>query len=588
MRSYHRPLIVVFSSLALASLFSYAAVELTEPEPKPTENGVGICGGVEQLRVQFPGLSESKKIGTDGKSGAARNGTEEKLPKSPGLLFCGEGQRSLRSLPNAEQLKEIEAFKKANIEAFGGDPSKLMALANFYLLGIGTEKDEIEAARIHLIGANKGDARCQFVHGCELIQGQGVKKDPAAGLTWIHKAADQKLPDAEYLLHETYAAGEVVARDQAEARKWLLRAAEHGHHEARADLAEEILEEKDRKRAKSVLMWVQAGALAGHARSCYIMGHVYSVGFGVNADPVESMAWRLVLLNIEDEDNSSSWKIDYFGLGEADQAKAEKRAKELSGPRAYLSPFARNPEDVIAEKKAFVATKLEAEKGDLIAQHRLAVFYHLGRGTEKDETEAIRWCRKSAEQGLSVAQFTLGQSLRLGEGVTPDLKEAFAWFMKAAAQGNANAEHAVSVCYQQGDGVKADEEEARKWRRLAAEHGEPRAQCNLGNDHYGEQPDIAKDAIAARWFRKAAEQFHPKGGFSLGLCYLTGRGVPQDKIEGLAWMFTSADGLAPEYKEALIRVVDEFTEDEIKEAMMRRKQLAAECRAKLKSSAASR
>jgi TPR repeat protein len=588
MRPYVRPLIVVTSALALASLMSYAAIELTEPEPKQPDKGVGICGGVEQLSIYFEAASMTKKIADSKKTEITLTEREKESSRSTGMLFCGEGKMPSPSGPTSEEIKNIKAFKNARSEAFDGDPRKLMALAYFHLMGIGTEKNEAEAARIYSIGAKKGDAECQFVFGCELLQGLGVKKDPAAGLAWLRKAADQKQPNAEYLLHATYAEGVEVETDKTEARKWLLLAAEHGHHDARADLAEEILEEKDRKRAKSVPTWVRSGAMLGHARSCYIMGYIYSVGFGVDSDPVESMAWRLVMLNIHDEDNARSWKIDYFGLGEPNQTKAEERAKELSGQRKYVSPFARNPADIIAEKEDFAATKLEAEKGEVIAQHRLAVLYHLGRGTEKDETEAARWCRKAAEQGLPVAQYTLGQTLRLGEGVSPDLKEAFAWYMKAAKQGNIDAEHAVSVCYQEGDGVKANEEEAKKWRRLAAEHGEPRSQCNLGNDHYDKVPDIANDAIAARWYRLAAEQFHPKGGYSLGLCYLTGRGVPEDRIEGLAWMLTSADGLTPELKDSLIIIVNDFAEDEIKKASTRSKQLAAECRAKLKSSAASR
>jgi TPR repeat protein len=335
-----------------------------------------------------------------------------------------------------------------------------------------------------------------------------------------------------------------------------------------------------------VLAWVRPGALEGHARSCFIMGFIYSVGFGVKADDVESMAWRLVFLNIEDEYDSASWKIDYEGLGEADQAKAEQRAKELSGDRPYVSPFARDPAELAAEKKDFEDTRQKAAQGDMHAQYHLAMLYDFGVGTEENDVEAARWCRQAAEQGHAEAQFTLGQTLRLGEAVAPDMKEAFTWFMKSARQGNPDAEHALSVCYQEGDGVKASETEARKWRQMAAEHGEPRSQCNLGSDYYGDKPDAANDAIAARWYRKAAEQLHPKGGFCLGHCYLTGRGVTENRIEGLAWMFTSADGLSPDLKELLIKVVDDFSEEEMVQAGIRSKQLVKECRAKLEAAEA--
>lgn len=534
MRPYLRPLIVTFSALALATLFSYAAIELTEPAK----------------RREVSSLRPSPSVSTP-------------IEKSP-------------------EMEAAEIFTKAKMEAAGGDPGKLMALANFYLLGFGTEKNENEAARLHKICAEKGDAFGQSCYGRDLLLGVGVKKDVDSALIWLRRSAAQKQPDAEYTLHLIYAGGAEVKADPDEARRWLLLAAEHGHHDARTDLAEEILQAKDLKRAKSVLSWVRPGAMSGHAKSCYIMGFIYSVGFGVKEDPIESMAWRMVMLNIHDEENSRYWRIDYAGLGEADQAKAERRAKELSGEREYQSPFAKDPVELAAEKKDYESTRLKAEKGDAAEQYKLAALYDFGRGTVRNDVEAALWCRKAAEQGHAEAQFSLAQTLRLGEAVAPDMKEAFAWYMKSALQGNPEAEHALSVCYQDGEGVKANEVEARKWRQKAAEHGEPRAQCNLGSDHYGEKPDVAQDALAARWYRKAAEQLHPKGGFSLGLCYLTGRGVTQNKIEGLAWILTSADELAPEFKNDLVKIVDDFTEDEIKKAQSRGKELVKECQAKLK------
>lgn len=536
MRPYVRPLVVTFSAFGLACLFSYAAIALTEPD-------------------------------------SARPATKADAPQEV-------------SAERSTEAKAAAAFTKAKLAAAGGDPDKLMALANFYLLGLGTDKDEKEAARLHKRGADKGDAFCQSLYGRDLLLSVGVKKDVPEAIVWLRKAADQKQPDAEYALHQLYDEGTDVKADPTEARQWLLRAAEHGHHDARADLAEEILKTKDQKRAKSVLSWVRQGAQEGHARSCYIMGFIYSAGAGVKADDVESMAWRMVFLNIDDEYDQSSWKIDYEGLGEADQAKAEQRAKELSGDRPYVSPFARDPAELAAEKKDFEDTRQKADQGDMHAQYHLAMLYDFGVGTEENDVEAARWCRKAAEQGHAEAQFTLGQTLRLGEAVAPDMKEAFTWFMKSARQGNPDAEHALSVCYQEGDGVKASETEARKWRQMAAEHGEPRSQCNLGSDYYGDKPDAANDAIAARWFRKAAEQLHPKGGFCLGHCYLTGRGVTEDRIEGLAWMFTSADGLSPDLKELLIKVVDDFSEEEMVQAGIRSKQLVKECRAKLEAAEA--
>ncbi len=191
MRPYVRPLVVTSSAFGLACLFSYLAILLTEPSSaRPSGK---VAGGTKAAVEQKPELS-----------------------------------------PEA-------SFAQAKLEAAGGDPEKLLALANHYLIGIGTVRDQAEAARLHKLGAEKGDAFCQSCYGRDLLYGIGVKKDVAAGIIWLRKAADQNQCDAEYALHMLYEDDEDIKADLPEARKWLQRAAEHGHHGAWADLAEVII-----------------------------------------------------------------------------------------------------------------------------------------------------------------------------------------------------------------------------------------------------------------------------------------------------------------------------------------------------------
>lgn len=531
--TYVRPLVVTFSAFGLACLFSYLAIALTEPSPA------------------LPAAEANA-----GADYAAKQKTE---------------------------LSPEASFAQAKLEAAGGDPEKLLALANCYLIGYGTGRDPAEAARLHKLGAEKGDAFCQSCYGRDLLYGVGVKKDVAAGIIWLRKAADQNQPDAEYALHMLYEDDEDIQADPAEARKWLLRAAEHGHHGARADLAEEIINAKDKKRFKSVATWVRDGAMAGHDRSAHIMSFVYEEGLGTTPNPVESMAWRLVFLNVSDELEPKMFKADYDALTPEQQAQAEKRARELSGKREYQSPFARDPAELAAELKDFVETKVQAEQGDAKAQHRLARMLEEGLGTRRDATEAAKWCRRSAEQGYADAQYSLAQTLRIGEEVAPDMKEAFQWYLKAALQGHKEAEYSLSVCYFRGDGVAVDLKESRRWSLIAAEHGVPDSQCVIGLEYYGEKPDPAKDTLAVRWFRKAAEQLHAGGAFFLGRCYLKGRGVPKDKIEGVAWMFTCAKEMSEDQQETLQGILKELSEEEIKQADKRGREIFTECLSKMEA-----
>ncbi len=63
--------------------------------------------------------------------------------------------------------------------------------------------------------------------------GQGVTKDEAEAVKWVRKAADQGHADAQLLLGGMYANGRGVTKDEAEAVKWYRKAADQGHIRAR-------------------------------------------------------------------------------------------------------------------------------------------------------------------------------------------------------------------------------------------------------------------------------------------------------------------------------------------------------------------
>ena len=64
--------------------------------------------------------------------------------------------------------------------------------------------------------------------------------------------------------------------------------------------------------------------------------------------------------------------------------------------------------------------------------------YLRGLGVTKDETEALKWFRKSAERDNAMAQGSLGWMYDKGLGVTKDDAEALKWYHKAAEQGDAD------------------------------------------------------------------------------------------------------------------------------------------------------
>jgi TPR repeat protein len=144
--------------------------------------------------------------------------------------------------------------------------------------------------------------------------------------------------------------------------------------------------------------------------------------------------------------------------------------------------------------------------------------------------EAVKWFRKSAEQNYAPAQHNLGVAYAFGEAVTQDEVEAVKWFQKAAAQNIAEAQYNLGASYCNGRGVAQD---------------------------YAE---------AMHWYRKAAEQNYAQAQYVLGIAYTFGEAVPQDEVEAYKWTFLAAAQGLEDAKEAMTRLEDTITREQIAEA----------------------
>jgi hypothetical protein len=93
--------------------------------------------------------------------------------------------------------------------------------------------------------------------------------------------------------------------------------------------------------------------------------------------------------------------------------------------------------------EAFAWTQKAAQKNHRMAQRLLAKFYELGRGTDKNLEEAVKWYRTSALLGCKQSQRWMGQMYhttfqgsKIFEEIikkdTTNLSEAYAWFLLGA------------------------------------------------------------------------------------------------------------------------------------------------------------
>ncbi len=120
------------------------------------------------------------------------------------------------------------------------------------------------------------------------------------------------------------------------------------------------------------------------------------------------------------------------------------------------------------------------------------------------------------------------------------------------------------------------------WAQIVADIAAHRVQANAGNAYsqwllgyyYRTGRGVPQDfAQAVAWYRKAADQGYAVAQFNLGLMYGSGQGVPQDYVEAHKWFNLGASRASAEYREQFAEARDavaaKMTPAQIAEAQKR-------------------
>jgi TPR repeat protein len=426
---------------------------------------------------------------------------------------------------------------------------KLMTLSGFALLlflitsSFSEEKYELQRYSPELLKkAESGDPKAQLqLAGC-YNEGRGIKKDKTQALGWIEKAANQNYPKAQAALGQCYLDGEIVQKNEKEAFRWYKQAAENGLAEGQYNIGCSYYNGIGvTKNTTEAFKWVNMAAEQGMPDAQYILGGLYERGEACEAN----------------KDEAVKWYARAASQGDVDAGKALDRLKKGGAPAA-------------AEKNYSVEILKKAEAGDPAAQYFVGMCYLFGvYGKPIDYDTGYKLIQSSADSGNKNGKAALGWCYFLGAGVKQDDKKAFEIFQENAKEGTANAEAGLGFCYMLGRGVSQNDKEAFVWTKKAAEHGESKAQWNLGvlymegkgvpkNTNEGliwiekgavhasasDQRKLGYDyeyssevfpqnlERAAYWYQQAADKGNCCGLYSLGLCYVDGKGVQQSYEKG--------------------------------------------------------
>ena len=392
----------------------------------------------------------------------------------------------------------------------------------------------------------------------------------------------------QLLLAVKYSTADGVIKDQAEASRWYLMAAQAGDAPAMYEVSMRYRNGHGLTKSEAEAnVWRQRAASAGIAEAEYEMAQTYGtvtskgalISQHRNTDLGESSRQLVMWLTRASESGSATAKhelamIRLFGIAKGGAART-----------GYLLPLP----SVTASAVQLLTENAEA--GYWESQHALAELYQAGYADIKPNLiESNKWWQRLDAQTDASVQARIGRRYLVSDGgnyAAGDNKwkakslsyadtnqVAFEWFSRAAAQGDAPALWQLALMRYGGIGTPKDLQSAVELHRKAAELGQIEAMYYLGVA-YTDGSAVAKDyASALQWLNKTVAHEDRYGSNpvrsqaqrALGALYEHGYGVSNDLLVAYAFYDLAASSGDQKASEGLSRITKLLKPDELKEA----------------------
>lgn len=259
------------------------------------------------------------------------------------------------------------------------------------------------------------------------------------------------LPWVYNTLGNMYFYGRVVDTDYEEAEKWFRKAAESGYAKAQFNLG--LCYETGNgveQDYEAAVKWFRKAAEQNLAKAQYELARCLDEGMGCERNYEEAVKWY-------------------------------KKAADQGHPASqyYTGVYCEKNGDM---ELAFQWYSKAAAQNYVKAMRNLGYYYEKGKGTPKNQDEAVKWYRAAAEKGDAIAQYNLALYC---ENKDKNYREAAHWMRKSAKQDNKHAQYNLGRYFEEGKGVKKDIREAIRWYSVAAraeQHSAIEALKRLGLD----------------------------------------------------------------------------------------------------------
>ena len=336
-----------------------------------------------------------------------------------------------------------------------------------------------------------------------------------------------------------------IEANAEEAASWYLKGAASGSKACMYNLGLQYQKKEDYAKA---LEWFEKAANMDNTGAYLKLGEYYQKGQGTAQNDAKAAEWYLKAAR-EGEDKGMLEYGRYLLNGAEGVEKNEEEAivwltkaaeKGITTANSYMGDYYYEKEDY---DNAFIQykTMVDANVSNKVLFYRIGRMYLDGSGTEKNESEGIRWLEKSAENDYHNAALALGdyfynkkdyeqafryyssvvnkvennkvlyqrigKMYREGLGTEQDEGMALTWLIKAHEVGarlSVAELKFVAYKYYTGDIVEKDLAKALPYYQEAAEAGDANAMVFLGSIYHYADGLIDYD-LALQWYGKALD-----------------------------------------------------------------------------------
>lgn len=418
----------------------------------------------------------------------------------------------------------------------------------------------------------EGDVNAQYYLGeIHYWQTGLVKQNVSEGLEFYHMAAEQDHVEACVRLAGIYIKGDSCGtpKNEAEAFKWYLKAAELGDGKAQIKTGEMYFKGQGTARDYDLAYkWFTAAANSANVGNYIAQRYLEKYADGKIIDDLDIIAEQA-----QNGDITAQYKLGvalWFGNNidrnkeTAMQLMLSAAIKGHTGAQVMLSVMDRESKNYA---QAFMWTLQAAIVGDVFSQSHMGRMYFEGEVVTQDYDLAYKWFTKAVASGESrdnrLASFSLEQYYQNGELIRKSYNDEFDDILKRAEAGDSEALGEIFVFYfmngdmdqaaqwytkamqQNPDYIDAEymaaiavayyvagdhEKQAREWTKLAVDNG------YVESEIYREvAEDIDDDAEAIRWYKKAAALGNAEACYDLGWHYGDSYFSRPDYDEAFKW-----------------------------------------------------